>query len=160
MPYETDPIARKLNDLVFSQELYMGLICFNDLNSAEQVLIGTWELVNEVYNGGFTQYFHNSSRDHAVPMITVFRSIGAHRAAEIMESAIALTGPGTRWGDKPNFVAAVSSMPPDVKSRLVELEHQLYDELDGLHLHVFNYLSKHRDQIDTDANFWTEASNS
>jgi hypothetical protein len=135
----------------------MGLICFDELNPAEKSLIGTWELVNEVYNGGFTQYFHNSSREHAAPMIAVFLSIGAQRAAAILESAIALAGPGTRWDDEPHCFAAINSTPSDLKRRLVELERELYDELDDLHLLVFRYLSKHRDQIDAPADFWTEA---
>jgi hypothetical protein len=155
--YESDPIAQKLNDLVSSQELYMGLIGFDDLNSAEQALIGTWELVNEVYNGGFAQYFHNSSREHAASMIAVFRSIDAHRVAAILQSAIALAGPGTRWGDEPKFVTAINSMPSEMKNRLAEFGRELYEELDDLHLRVFRYLSQHRDQIDAPADFWTEA---
>ncbi len=156
MAYESDPITQKLNDLVSSQELYMGLICFDELNSAEQALIGTWELANEIYNGGFTQYFHNSSRNHAKLMVAVFLSIGAHRAATILKSAIALAGPGTRWGDEPNFLAAINSMPRDLRNRLEELERILYNELDNLHLYVFRYLSKHRDQIDAPVDFWKE----
>jgi hypothetical protein len=89
-------------------------------------------------------------------MIAVFRSIDARRAAAILESAIALAGPGTRWSVEPNFVAAINSMPSDVKNRLAELGRELYDELDDLHLRVFRYLSKHRDQIEAPADFWTE----
>jgi Domain of unknown function (DUF4375) len=158
MAYESDPIAQKLNSLVSSRELYMGLLCFDKLSSAEQALIGTWELINEVYNGGFAQYFHNSSRKHATPMVAVFRSIGASRVAAILESAIALAGPGTRWGEETQFVTAIKSMPAGVRTRLAELERGLYDELDDLHHRVFSYLSEHRDQIEASADFWTEAS--
>jgi hypothetical protein len=155
MPYESDPIARKLNALISSNSLYVGLTFFDELNLAEQALIGTWELVNEVYNGGFMQYFHNSSREHAKPMVGVLRSIEAPRVVAILESAIALAGPGTRCGDEPDYFTADNSMPEDVKKRVHELERQLYDELDDLHLKVFRFLSKHRDQIDAPADFWT-----
>jgi hypothetical protein len=150
--YESDPIAQKLNGLVSSQGLFMGLICFDELNSAEQALIGTWELVNEVYNGGFMQYFRNSSWEHAAPMIAVFRSFGAHRVAAILESAIALAGSVLPWAIQPKFVTTVG-----VKNSLAELDRELYGELDDLYLHVFRYPSKHRDQIDAPADFWTEA---
>jgi Domain of unknown function (DUF4375) len=156
MPYETDPIAEKLNELVSSQELYMGLMFFDGLNPGEQVLIGTWELVNEVYNGGFMQYFHNSSRDRAKPMIRLLRSIDAHRAAAILEEATALIGPGTRWGDEKNYAAAINSMPQEIREKVHHLERTFYDELDDLHLLVFSYLSKHRDQIDVPSDFWAE----
>jgi hypothetical protein len=156
VPYESDPIAQKLNGLIASQELYMGLAEFEHLNPSEQALIGTWELANEVYNGGFVQYFHNSSRYHAKPMVAVLRTIDAPRAATILESAIELAGPGTPWGDAPNFRVAIERMPGDVKRRLAELERNLYDELDDLHHQVFTYLSKHRDQIDAPADFWID----
>lgn len=67
------------------------------------------------------------------------------------------TGPGTRWGDELNFLTAINSMPDDVKRQIRELERKLYDELDNLHLRLFRYLSKHRDQIEAPAEFWTEA---
>ena len=157
MAYESDPIAGKLNDLVSSQEYYVTSANFDELNAVEQVLGGTWELVNEVYNGGFTQYFLNSSRDHARSMVAVLYSIDAHRATTILESAIALAGPGTPWGDADNYLTAFNFMPADVKENLRKLERDLYDELDNLHLQVFRFLSKHRDQIEAPADFWTEA---
>jgi hypothetical protein len=156
MAYESDPIAGKLNALVSGKELYMDLLWFDELSAAQQALIGTWELANEVYNGGFAQYFHNSSRDRAKPMVGVLRSIDAPHAAAILESAIASAGPGTRWGDEPNFLTAINSMPDDVRDRLAELERNLYDELDHLHRQVFKYLLKHRDEIDAPAEFWME----
>jgi hypothetical protein len=158
MPYESDPIAIKLNELIASQGLYIGLVAFDELNPAEQALIGTWELANEVYNGGFMQYFHNSSREHAKPMVEVLRSIDAPQSAEIFESAIALAGPWTPWGDEPNYLIAAKSVPEDVERRVTELDRKLFEELDNLHLRVFRYLSKHRDQIDVPEEFWTEAS--
>jgi hypothetical protein len=156
--YESDPITQKLNDLIGSKELYMNLLWFEELSTAEQALIGTWELANEVYNSGFLQYFHNSSRDHAKPMIDVLRAIDAQRVASLLEAAMSLAGPGTRWGDEPNFLTAVNSMPDEVKAQLYKLDGDLYDELDHLHRQVFNYMSKHREEIETEipADFWTE----
>jgi hypothetical protein len=157
MPYESDPIARKLNDLVSNHGLYMDLMSFGEMNAAEQALVGTWELVNEVYNGGFVQYFCNSSRANAKPMVGVLRSIDAQRAASTLESALALAGPDTRWTHEPNFVKAKKSIPSDVGDRLVKLEREFYDELDHLHGQVFKYLSEHRNEIDIPADFWTES---
>lgn len=156
MTYESDPIAHKLNELISSKELYMELLSFGELTTAQQALIGTWELANEVYNGGFIQYSHNSSREHAMPMLGVLRSIDAHSTATILEEAIALAGPGTRWGDEPNFLTASNSIPDDLSNQLTGLERGLYDELNALHRQVFKYLSEHRDEIEAPAKFWTE----
>ncbi len=158
MTYGSDPITGKLNDLVGSNELYMNLLCFDELSTAEQALIGTWELATEVCNGGLLQYFHNSSRDRAEPMIDILRVIDAQHAATILESAMTLAGSGTRWGDEPSFLAAVNSMPDDVKTQLHKFDGDLYDELDHVYRQVFTYMSKHREQIEveTPADFWTE----
>ena len=149
MPYESDPIASKLNDLVSNTGLIFDLTAFEMLNPVEQALVGTWELANEVYNGGFVQYFQNSSRDHAKPMIGILRSIGAFRAAEILEAAAALAS---------NCPEMFKSVPSDLKERLNKLDRDLYDELDNLHLHVFRYLSRHRAEIDVPEDFWIEVS--
>lgn len=156
MPYESDPIASKLNELVSRNQASMWLMWFDELQLPDQALIGVWELANEVYNGGFTQYFHNSGRQHAKPMTSVLRSIGADRVAAIVDSAIALAGPGTRWGDERNYLTAIQSMPADVKDQLRKLESNLYDELDDLHRLVFTYLLQHRGEADAPADFWTE----
>lgn len=157
MAYESDPITAKLNELVRNQQAYMWLMWFDDLNPAERALVGTWELANEVYNGGFMQYFHNASGEHAKPMVDVLRSIDAQQAGDILEAAMALVGPGTPWGDEPNFLIAIKSVPADVKHRIAELERKLHDDLDNVHLLVFRYLSKPRDQIGAPEDFWKEA---
>jgi Domain of unknown function (DUF4375) len=154
MPYESDPTAQKLNDLVSSRELYFGLLTFDGLSPAEQVLIGVWELVNEVYNGGFAQYFLNSSRDRAEAMIQLLHVIDANQVAAILEEAMTLIGPGTRWGAEFRPAAA---MPEETRKVIKDLELTFYNKLDDLHLLNFRYLSKHRNQIDADADFWTEA---
>jgi hypothetical protein len=156
MPYESDPTAQKLNALVSSRELYFGLMNFDELNTGEQVLIGTWELVNEFYNGGFLQYFCNSSRDRAGSMIRLLRSIDAVRAAAILEEAIALIDPKTCRVDERSCSAAASLMPGEMRKSVGDLDRAFYDELDNLHLLVFKYLSKHRGDIDAPSDFWME----
>lgn len=156
MPYESDPVTAKLNAWVADQELYYDLGSFEHMSATEKALIGTWELVNEVYNGGFMQYFHNSSREHAKPMIAVLQAYGAIEAAEILGAATALAGPGTPLGDEPGFLNAVKTAPNEVKEQLNVLERKFYNDLDNMHLRLFQYLKKHRDEIQAPEGFWTE----
>jgi hypothetical protein len=158
MPYESDPITSKLNELVGSQELYMGLLEFDELNPAEQALIGTWELANEVYNGGFMQYFYNSSGEHAVSMVGVLRSFGALGAAAIVEEAINLAGPGSIGFVERDYVKAIQSTPSDTRDKLASLARSFFDQSDDMHLRLYRYLATHRDQISAPTEFWTEAS--
>jgi len=89
-------------------------------------------------------------------MIQLLRSIDADRAAAMLQEATALIGPGTRWGDEHSCAAALDSMPEEIRKSVRELECAFYNELDNLHLLVFGYLSKHRDEIDAPSDFWTE----
>jgi Domain of unknown function (DUF4375) len=157
MPYESDPIVSKLNEWVTAQSLYWDLDSFDIMSPLEKALIGTWELMNEVYNGGFMQYFHNSSRARAKPMVGVLRSFGAPQAADVLASAIALAGPGTPYGDEPNYLAAIKAMPGEARDQLRDLERRLSDCADDTHLQLYHYLSQHRDEIEAPDSFWTEA---
>jgi hypothetical protein len=157
MPYESDPITAKLNKWVADQELYYDLGSFEHMTPQEKALLGTWELANEVYNGGFMQYFYNSSREHAKPMIGVLRSFDAIKAADVLEAAIALAGPGTPLGDLPGYMSAVQATPENIRGQLSELERKLYDDLDNVHFRLFQYLKKHCDEIEAPDDFWTES---
>lgn len=157
MPYESDQITSKLNALVSSEELYFDLIAFDELTLPEQALIGTWELANEVYNGGFIQYFHNSSGEHAVPMVGVLRSFGAMEAGAIVEEAIRLAGPGSVEFVERNYVKALNSVSSDTRDKLDSLARRFFDQSDEMHLRLYRYLAAHRDQIPAPAEFWTEA---
>jgi len=62
------------------------------LSPAGQVFRSVWELEAEVNNGGFDQYFFNSSGEGAPFVTDALRAIGAHAAADIAARAIASSG--------------------------------------------------------------------
>jgi len=64
---------------------------YDGLGSAEQVFRSIWELEAEVNNGGFPQYFENSSGRIAPYAEAALRAIAATRAADIVG------GPGKRY---------------------------------------------------------------
>ena len=67
---------------------------FGELSARDQLLVTVWGLEADVNNGGFDQYYFNSSGDHAVHAPAALRSIGAPAMAAIVESANGLFGPG------------------------------------------------------------------
>lgn len=58
------------------------------LNSYERVIFVTLELECEVNNGGFSQYFYNSSGNRSNELIEAFREIGAVKTAGICKKAL------------------------------------------------------------------------
>jgi hypothetical protein len=158
MAFESDPIAEKLNDFVCSREAYMWLMWLPELRPAEQALIAIWELEQEVYNGGFLQYFQNSSGNHVPFICDVLRRVGASKVTSIMERAIALAGPGVPWDDEIKRFTVLDTLSDENKNKLSQLDHEFYEQLDDLNLMLFRYLSKHRDQVDAPEDFWTGVS--
>jgi hypothetical protein len=156
MPFESDPIAAKLNDLVTSLRPYWWLIPFNELSPAKRALFAIWELEQEVYNGGFKQYFQNSSGDRVPVICEILRIVGADRIALVLERAIALAGPNIPWDDMAKRYPLLNNLPEDIKDKLFDLNRELYNELDGLNASLFRYLSMHRGELDAPADFWIE----
>ena len=71
-------------------DIYLGLcdVCdygqnVDSLNEYERTIFVTQELENEVNNGGFFQFFDNSSGQFASEIVQAFINIGAEKTAEI-----------------------------------------------------------------------------
>ncbi len=83
---QTDPsrlLWKKLH-----QSVYSGVADrFDDLSAAQKNYWAVGLLIGEVYNGGFDQYFHNSSGDYYKVALEGLRTIGASASTILLESA-------------------------------------------------------------------------
>lgn len=61
---------------------------FTGLDKKEKAIYTIWWLETEVNNGGFQQYFWNSTGDHADIALQSLKDIGASKTASIVERAI------------------------------------------------------------------------
>ncbi len=57
------------------------------LNSSQRVLLIIENLEREINNGGFDQFYWNSSGDYAMETINALKQIGANKTAEIVKKA-------------------------------------------------------------------------
>jgi hypothetical protein len=57
------------------------------LSPLEMIGVGVWMLEAEVNNGGFHQYYFNSSGELAIATVTALTSIGAPRTASLLMAA-------------------------------------------------------------------------
>jgi len=71
-----------INASLISDETLEGL------TQAQKNFYYIQELEREVNNGGFDQYFYNSSGDYAHETISALQAIGAEKAMKILQSAI------------------------------------------------------------------------
>lgn len=85
------------NNFVVAMFRYIGKKCSYDdnmenLNDEERVFYITQVLEMEVNNGGFAQFFFNSSGMFANELVASFEKIGAKKTAEICKKAISIYG--------------------------------------------------------------------
>ena len=62
--------------------------CMDVLNSHQRIIYITQTLEQEVNNGGFSQFFYNSSGDFANELTDAFTAIGALKTVAICEKAL------------------------------------------------------------------------
>ena len=92
-PNETEkPTYAIWNDQPLSDDPIEFLEWFHGLTIPQQILFPTEWLCIEVYNGGFHQYFSNSTGLHAPEAVLGFRALGLDDIAEIVEKAMAVFG--------------------------------------------------------------------
>ena len=81
------------------------------------------ELEGEVNNGGFNQYFFNSSGDYAHETISALKAIGAEKAIKLLQSAID-EFPG-------HLVPKDRAMRQEILSKIESKAQKVWDKLDS-----------------------------
>src|SRR5437868_4760877 len=117
-PTPPDDVAYRA---AFQEKLVDGN-SFLAVAETDQILVAIWALEADVNNGGFDQYYFNSSGDTAHYAPVALRAIGAMAAADIAERANLLFGPG---GPPPSCNAR-----QDALSALTDSEKDLWGDLD------------------------------
>jgi len=76
-----------------SPQTKFGKEDFSSQSIAQKTFSALWEVESEVNNGGFSQYFVNSSAESAHFLVDALNMIGAPKTADICQSAIAAAFP-------------------------------------------------------------------
>lgn len=95
---------------------------YGALTEAQKTLVCVWAAHGEIDNGGFDQYFFNTSGDWAMDTEAAFRTIGAHELASIIRAAIGefpVDGPSR---DRTVRQRQLDGLSPESQARLLELD--------------------------------------
>lgn len=116
------------------------------LNEYERVFFVTETLEQEVNNGGFSQFFYNSSGDFSNELVDAFTKIGAFKTAEICKKALAVFNGKvpTARGERQDLLDSLEC--DDV---LNEYDDAFYDYEDNLEALNHAYITKHREFFDS-----------
>ena len=118
------------------------------LNVYERTLYITQILEGEVNNGGFSQFFSNSSGDLSNEIVDAFQAIGALRTAEICKEALSIF-PDEIPIDRMQREDLLSSLNWDTIDDILETcDRAFYDYEDNLQELNLSYIIKNRTYFD------------
>ncbi|MFN7941614.1 MAG: DUF4375 domain-containing protein [Thermoanaerobaculia bacterium] len=142
-PTASDPLLRASEAIV---ERMQGPRDFSHLSEPERNFIVAWVLSGEVGNGGFDQYFFNTSGDQATLAPAALRAVGAADAAALAEQANMLFGAAGPPADRAKRWAAMDTIPESTRTRWTELDEQFY-KISDLDAKLLAYITAHEDEF-------------
>jgi hypothetical protein len=129
---------------------------YDGLTPAKRVFRIVWELEAEVNNGGFDQYFFNSSGRLACYALDALLAIQAPSMAAIVRDAIEAVGGDPPWAGDGARQGRVINLTPAGKEKLEALDRQFWRYPDSLTELLYLYVVKHRDEFGAPADFYPE----
>ena len=139
-------LERRLIKLAESREVRFWRVPYDQLTYPERVFGLIWELESEVNNGGFEQYFSNSTGSLAPDIVNALKEVGANQMAEITQAAIDVVGE-VQWSDDEARKATMSHLSSASLKTLQDIDQAFYKYPDDLSELLYRYVHEHRVEI-------------
>jgi hypothetical protein len=128
-------------------DLQVWKLDFAELTWAERVFRTVWGLVGEVDNGGFDQFYFNSSGDTAYFVPEALQAIGAVEAAKIVSAANAIFPSPHPASNREQRKRELDALDDFSQRRLKSLEELFYCSPDDLTQLLSSFVRKHKAEI-------------
>lgn len=109
------------------------------LSEKEKCFCIVTDLEREVYNGGFDQFFYNSSGDFAVHTVEYLLKLGAVKTAKIAKDAIAIFPNSRPAQDREARWAQLQEIDRKTPMAWEELDDLFYKLEENRHLKMYEY---------------------
>jgi len=113
----------------------------------ERMVLSVQSLVNEVNNGGFHQFFFNSSRQHAPAITDDLRRIGCDEAANITRRAVDALGLEHQTAEDIQRVIASEGSRDRLRDPLRACDEAFYALAEDIPAKLLSYVRRHADGI-------------
>ena len=120
---------------------------FGTQSTPQKVFSSIWSVESEVNNGGFSQYFLNSSCETAGFVSEALETIGAPSTADICRRAIAAAFPDGLPSDPEAIRSAASDFSEETEEKLDSLSNEFFQYPHDLTQVLFAYVSKHPEEF-------------
>jgi hypothetical protein len=138
---------RALVELAESPDARFWKIEFDQLTEPEKVFMAVWELEAEVNNGGFDQYYWNSSGDIAYFASTALDAIGATKAAQLVREANSVFPNSQPPKDRTSRQQLVDKARDTLPERLNDFDQRFFEYPDDLTELLYDFVVAHRNEI-------------
>jgi uncharacterized protein DUF4375 len=138
---------KQLIALSENPEAQFWKVSYQELTAAEKVFVSVWELESEVNNGGFLQYFLNSSGDNAGNCFSALEKIGATNVASMVKEALTVFADSKPNPDAAIRRAQVENFSEKQKKFLEDLDQRFFKYPDNLTKLLFDFVTKNRNEI-------------
>ena len=111
------------------------------LSRAERTMLAVEALEREVNNGGYEQFFENSSRHFANDIVEALEMIGCPKAASITLEALAPAGTNRNWKKPP------VDFSEETKRKFEKCDDRFFKNDESLEDALFSFVAGHQEQI-------------
>jgi hypothetical protein len=137
-----------LINLSESEKIKFGKEDFHTQSVPQKVFSSIWAVESEVNNGGFSQYFQNSTSAETAPFVVeALNTIGAPRTADICNRAMACAFPAGLPATPEAICSAAESLADDKLNELEVLDAEFMKYPHNLTELLFAYVSKHVEEF-------------
>lgn len=117
------------------------------LSAPERTIFITQSLEMEVNNGGFSQFFYNSSGDFSGELAAAFTAIGADKTAAICQQAISAFGQELPSDREARIGMLDDCESDDLDEALEECDNAFYEYQDDLNTLNYTYVLNHKESF-------------
>jgi hypothetical protein len=139
--------GRILIKLSESKNTSFGKEDFATQSRPQKVFSAIWALESEVNNGGFWQYFINSSAETAFFVAEALETVGAPETADICRRAISVAFPVGLPQSEEAIRSAAANFSAEIRQILDSLDHEFFSYPRDLTDLLFTYVSQHPEEF-------------
>jgi hypothetical protein len=130
-----------------SDKTAFGKQDFDAQSFPQKVFSAIWAVESEVNNGGFSQYFVNSSNETAGFVVEALDTIGAPNTAEICRHAIAVAFPDGLPLSADKISSTASAFSAEIEDQLNKSDQEFFQYPHDLTELLFAYVSAHPEEF-------------
>lgn len=134
----------RIDSLVLAFEQALQQKAAGHLSVEERVILAVEALERAVNNGGYDQFFSNSSREYCPIIVSSLERIGCHKTAEIAREALNAAGVSAIAGQAGSMIGAEAELNTEALERCDDLYYNSGEDIAG---HLFDFIKAHRDSI-------------